>query len=162
MPDVISDEERLNRAVKSVRNFIRDKRELNRVLGGEFESSDDEIKQAIMQALLDWNMSPPPIPHVTLATHPAKHLLVLGAAIYALQGAAIWHSREHMPSTDGGTSADDHAKASEYGAWLEKLSREYESKKSDIKTALNISMALNGMSTPSEYSSYYYVFGQWW
>lgn len=162
MPEQLSDEERLNRAVKSVRTFLRDKREINRLLGGEFESNDEEIKQSIMHALMDWNTSPPLITPVTLANHPAKQLLVVAAAINAIQSSAIWHSREHMPSSDGGTSADDHAKASEYGAWLDRLTQDYERKKNDVKTASNIAAALGTMGLPSEYSSYYYVFGQWW
>lgn len=162
MPELLSDEERLNRAAKSVRNFLRDKRELNRLLNGEFETTDEELKQAIMSALMDWNTSPPVIGNVTLVNHPAKQLLVQMAAVYAIQGSALWHSREHMPSSDGGTSADDHAKASEYATWLDRLTVDYEKKKGDIKVAQNISQALGGMGMPSEYASYYYVFGQWW
>jgi len=162
MPEQLTDDERLNRAVKSVRNYLRDKVELNRLLGGQFESNDEEIKQALMHALMDWNTSPPFLTPVSLSTHPAKNLLVQAAAVHAIQSSALWHSREHMPSSDGGTSADDHAKASEYGAWLDRLTTEYERKKGDIKVAQNITAALVGMGVPSEYSSYYYVFGQWW
>jgi hypothetical protein len=162
VPELLTDEERLNRAVRSVRTYLRDKKEINRLLGGEFETTDEELKQAIMHALMDWNLSPPVLAAVSLATHPAKQLLVQLAAVHALQSSALWHSREHMPSSDGGTSADDHAKASEYGAWIDRMSQEYERKKNDIKTAQNITDALGGMSMPSEYSAYYYVFGQWW
>jgi hypothetical protein len=131
----ISDEERWTRAVRSLRTYIRDKRELNRLLLGNFESNDPELRQALVQALMDWNMTPPHIGAVGLGNHPNKFLLIQGAAIQALSSAGIWHSREHMPSSDGGTSADDHAKAGEYGAWIERFTQEYERKKSDLKTA---------------------------
>ncbi len=59
-----------------------------------------------------------------------------------------------MPSSDGGTSGDDHAKAGEYSAWIDRLSAEYERKKSDLKTQLNITAAINGgMGMSSEYAS---------
>ena len=158
----ITDEERLARAVKSVRTYLRDKKEINRLLGGEFESSDDEVKQALFNALMDWNNTPPLIQGVNLTTHPNKMLLVMKAGIECIQSARIWHSREHMPSSDGGTSADDHAKAAEYDGILDRLTQEYERKKGDLKTALNIAAAFGNMGMPSEYSSQYYIFGQMW
>jgi hypothetical protein len=162
MPEVIGDEERLNRAVGSLRNFIRDKKELNHLLAGNYESSDDELKQAIMSALLDFNMSPPIIQHWTLANHPNKALLIQAAAIQAVQSSGLWHSREHMPSSDGGTSADDHNKAGEYSGWVERFYADYERKKSDLKMALNIEQALNGQGLASEYGAYGFAYGYWW
>lgn len=158
----LSDQERLDRAVRSLRNMIRDKPELNRLLLGSKESSDEELRQALLTALIDWNMTPPQIGHVTLANHPNKGLLLKGAAIEVIRGAGLWHSREHMPSHDGGTSADDHAKASEYMAWMQPLVQEYEQKKSDLKTSINITQAFGSMTTPSEYAHYYSIFGEIW
>lgn len=154
----LSEVERLRRAVECLRLYIRDKKELNRLLLGEFESDDSELRMAIVMALEDWNNTPPPIGRVTLVTHPAKHLLLMGAALHALRGAGLWHSREHMPSSDGGTSADDHAKAGEYQAWISAIAQEYETKKQDYKVSANINAALNGMSVPSEYS-WFWMYG---
>lgn len=163
MSEVLNDQERLERAVKSLRNMIRDKRSLNRLLNGEEESSNEELRQCIIQALQDWNMSPPLIGAVTLGNHPNKHLLLIGAAIQALTSAGIWHSREHMPSSDGGTSADDHAKAAEYSGWISRYVEEYERKKGDLKTTLNIAAALGNMPVPSEYGmSGFSLYGELW
>lgn len=148
----INDEERMRRAVNTLRNFIRDKSQLNRLLMGTQESDDAELRQCIVMALIDWNGTPPLIPQTDLANHPNKFLLMIGAAIQALISAGIWHSREHMPSSDGGTSGDDHAKAAEYGAWIERYQADYERKKSDMKTAINISLALSGQGVSSEYA----------
>lgn len=151
--ETINDEERMNRAVLSLRAFIRDKKALNKLLAGQYESSDEELKMCLQMALEDWNTTPPEIGNVTLGRHPAKFLLITKAALLALTSAGVWHSREHMPSSDGGTSADDHAKAGEYSGWLDRLSNDYERKKSDLKTARNISAALNGMGLASEYAA---------
>lgn len=158
----LSEDERLNRAVRALRSMIRDKRELNRLLLGKFETSDDECKQALSAALIDWNSCPPPLPIVDLSTHPNKHLLLCCAAVNVLIGAGLWHSREHMPSQDGGTSADDHAKAAEYSGWIGTFSQDYERKKSDQKLSMNISMALSGQGLPSEYGMNYGFGGERW
>jgi len=159
----LSDEERMNRAVRSLRNMIRDKKELNRLLAGKYESTDEELRQALVQALMDWNMTPPLISMSTLANHPNKFLLLMGAAIQTLTSAGVWHSREHLPASDGGTSADDHAKAGEYSGWIERYVAEYERKKGDLKAALNITAALDNMSIMSEYAnSFYTLYGELW
>jgi hypothetical protein len=156
---IISDTEIMQRAQLSLRNLLRDKRELNRLLGGQYETSPEELQQCLISALIDWNMTPPLIGQTTLRNHPNKFLLLQKAAIEALTSAGVWHSREHLPSSDGGTSGDDHAKAGEYSGWVERWAADYERKKSDLKTSLNISMALNDMGMPSEYGllqNYYY------
>ena len=155
----LSEQERMRRAVECLRLYIRDKRELNRLLLGEFESSDSELRLSLMLAVDDWNHTPPNLGNVTLKTHPSKHLLLQRAALEALRSAGIWHSREHMPASDGGTSADDHAKFPEYQAWISTFLSDYEQKKQDFKTALNISNALGNMQVPSEYS-FFYIYGE--
>lgn len=158
----LSNAERLNRAVRSLRNYIRDKKELNALFLGNYETSDEEARQCVIASLVDWNMSPPLITPVTLESHPNKLLLLQKAAIEALQSAGIWHSREHLPSTDGGTSADDHAKASEYSGWIERLNQEYERKKTDLKVAINIREAYGNMALASEYGEMYSLYGEMW
>jgi hypothetical protein len=158
----IDDVERMKRAIRSLRNMIRDKKELNRLLMGHYENNDPELEQCLIQALIDWNMSPPILSPVTLASHPNKHLLLQCAAIQALTSAGIWHSREHMPGSDGGTSADDHAKAGEYSGWIERFEAAYERKKSDTKTALNIAAAMGSIGVMSEYGAQQSMFGEWW
>lgn len=154
IPD-LSDEDRWGRARACVRRRIRDDRHLNRLLNHEFESNDVEINQALGEALLDWNMTPPPLAVVTLANHPAKHLLILKAAIICVQSSSMWHSREHMPSSDGGTSADDHAKSADYMQWAMTMDREYEEKKQALKVQMNLNAALGNMGLPSEYGMFY-------
>jgi hypothetical protein len=154
MAEAMNDQRAMEKAVACVRNFLRDKPLLNRLLRGKPESDDSEIRQCIVETLMDWNRTPPPLQGATLRNHPNKALLVEGAALRVLTSAGIWHSREHMPSNDGGTSADDHAKAGEYSAWVERLTQDYERKKSDLKMSLNVSAALNHMGSASEYANY--------
>lgn len=144
--------ERLGRAVADLRTMLRDKKEMNRLLLNNYESSDDELKQAIISALMDWNMSPPILAAVSLRDHPNKMLLLEGAVVRAIRSAGLWHSREHMPSSDGGTSGDDHAKFSEYQGWIDRFEAAYEKKKYEFKEQLNIALAFSDIGLPSEYS----------
>jgi hypothetical protein len=145
-------------AVRRTRLYIRDTKELNKLLGGKYESDDQSVRQAIMDALWDWNISNPPIASVLLQTHPAPHLLIRKAAIELLKSAGIWHSREHLPSQDGGTSADDHAKIGEYSQWLQYLDADYERKKTDLKVSINIQDSYGGVGSEYDYDSGWGIF----
>lgn len=148
----MTEQERYNRAIQCVRLYIRDKKEINRLLLGNFESTDLDIRMALTMAIDDWNTTPPNLGRVTIKNHPAKTLMLLFTVYHVVRGAIMWHAREHMPSSDGGTSADDHAKFAEYTAWNEALKSDYEQKKGDFKAAQNISAALQEMGVSSEYS----------
>jgi hypothetical protein len=155
----LTEQERLRRATECIRMFLRDKPQLNRLLRGQPESTDTEIRVALMMALDDWNNTGPPIGNTTLGKHPAKYLLILRASASLLQSAATWHAREHMPSSDGGTSGDDHAKTADYLNIADRWIQEYEAKKIEIKERININEAFGNMSASSEYG-WWFVYGQ--
>lgn len=134
--------------------FVRDDIHLNKLLGNKYESDPSQVRQSIVDALFDWNTSDPPITPVSLAAHPAKHLIIRKAAIELLKSAGLWHSREHMPSSDGGTSADDHAKIAEYAQWMQMIERDYEMKKTNMKVSINVASCYGGLS--SEYNYEYF------
>jgi hypothetical protein len=136
--------------INRVRIYIRDSKELNKLLGNKFESDDTAVRQAIIDAINDWNISQPPLTPIDLRTHPAKLLLVRKACVELMKSAMIWHSREHMPSQDGGTSADDHAKFAEYSQWIGMIEADYETKKSALKVSMNVAQCFGGLA--SEYS----------
>ena len=136
--------------IQRVRIYIRDSKELNKLLGNKFESDDPAIRQAIIDAINDWNISQPPLTPIDLRTHPAKLLLVRKACLELIRSAMLWHAREHMPSQDGGTSADDHAKFAEYSQWIASVEADYERKKTDLKVSQNLAQCFGGLA--SEYS----------
>jgi len=145
-------------AIRRVRSYIRDTKELNKLLGGKYESDNTQIKQALMDALWDWNISNPPLESVTLQRHPAPHLLIRKASLDLLKSAGIWHSREHLPSSDGGTSADDHAKIGEYSQWISVMEADYEKKKTDLKEQINIKNCYGGVGSEYDYDSGWGIF----
>lgn len=143
----------IKKATEVLRTYIKDTPQLNKLLGGKYENDPAAAELCIWMALDDWNATPPPIPATGLKSHPAKSLLIKCAALECLRSAGIWHSREHMPSTDGGTSADDHAKFGEYSNWINNMAQEYQTGKLNVKKSINMAMAFGG------YFSEYYVSG---
>jgi len=149
----MAQDETIKRAADVLRIYLKDSPKTNKLLGGQYENDPQALELCIWMALDDWNLTPPLIDTVGLKNHPAKGLLIKKAAIEALTSAMMWHSREHMPSTDGGTSADDHAKIGEYSQIIGGLTREYEMGKLNVKKALNAATAFG------EYFSEYFVSG---
>ena len=150
----MSEQTTIQKACECLRRFLKDKPEYNKLLGNKYELTPDELEQCIYMSLEDWNITPPFLDPVSLSSHPAKGLLIYGSAIRALQSASIWHTRERMPSSDGGTSADDHSQMQGYQQIIQNLYNDYERKKSDIKKAINLSMCYGGFN--SEYYVYSY------
>jgi hypothetical protein len=146
-------EEIIKRATECLRRYIKDTPEMNKLLGGKYENDPASAELAIWMTLDDCNASPPPIPYTDLKSHPAKSLIIIGAALECLRMAGIWHSRERMPSADGGTSADDHAKVGEYSQWIQSMQNRYEMGK------LNVKKSINAASAFGEYFSEYFISG---
>ena len=146
--------EPIEKAQEYLRMYLKDTPQYNKLLGGKYENEPAFLRHCILYALNDWNSTPPPIASVGLTNHPSKYLLIEGAALIALRSAGIWHSRERMPSSDGGTSADDHAKYSEYQGWIQQQYADYERKKLDIKKSINMANAFGDFA--SEYAGYRY------
>ena len=142
--------------IERVRIYIRDTKELNKLLGNKFESDVTAVRYAIIDSINDWNISQPPLAPIDLRSHPAKLLLIKKACIELIRSAMIWHAREHMPSQDGGTSADDHAKFGEYSQWLQVVETDYERKKEALKVSMNVSQCYGGIS-----SEYAYEWENW-
>ena len=146
----------MDQAIGRLRKFLRDIDELNELLEGK-ESTDSQLRMAIEDALDDWNSTPPIITAATLENHPAKRLLLRGAAIEVLISAGIWHSRNRLSYSDGGITVAIHGdKAQDYQAWADRFAREYENKKTEVKKAANIAAGWGGVS--SEYTE----INTWW
>lgn len=144
----------IERAADALRTLLKDRPEMNKLLGNKYENDPKALELCIWMALDDWNNTPPPISPVKLENHPAKSLLLQYAALLALRSAGIWHSREQMPSSDGGTSADDHAKFSQYQGWIQNLFNQYQTDKINIKKSLNLQNAFGGFASEYYVSAY--------
>ena len=128
---------------EELRNFIRDKAELNTLIGVQ-ETSDALLSVAIDDALDDWNNTPPIITRYTINNFPIKSLLKTGATIFVLRSAGIGKSRNHLTYNDGGISIEKDEKTGLYQSWIDRFEQLWEKRKSDYKMQLNLRACWGG------------------
>lgn len=138
----------LEQFVGLVRTFMRDYAELNRLCQGE-EHSDRLIAFAILDALEDFN-STPPMTSYQLCNFPSKQLLRMGAVITLLESIGLLMTRNHITVSDGGVQTGINDKTPLIQSWIQLFTNKYETKKDRLKIALNIEGGWGG-GVHSEY-----------
>tara|TARA_B100000131_G_scaffold166520_1_gene160974 strand:- start:228 stop:761 length:534 start_codon:yes stop_codon:yes gene_type:complete len=135
-----------------IRAKLRDFPELNRLIEGH-ETSDREIAFAIMEAIDDFNTTPPLIGSYSLENFPSTSLLIRGAIINVLESVGLLQTRNQMNYSDGqGVQVGVSDKTPMLMNWINLYTNQYEQKKFRLKQALNLGGALNGTAVPSEYA----------
>lgn len=138
----------LQQFVGMVRDFMRDYSEVNRLIQGE-EHSDRLIVWAILDALEDFNTTPP-MTSYSLTTFPSKGLLLRGTVINLLQSVGLLMTRNHLTFSDGGIQVGVSDKTPLIQSWIQLFTNVYEQKKDRLKIALNIENGWGG-GVHSEY-----------
>jgi hypothetical protein len=134
-----------------VRAKLRDYPELNRLIEGR-ETSDREIAFAIMEAIDDFNTTPPLIGSFSIDSFPSTSLLIRGSIINVLESVGLLQTRNQMSYSDGqGVGVGISDKTPLLLNWIQLYQGQYEQKKFRLKQALNLNGALNGGGVPSEY-----------
>ena len=99
---------------EKLRRRIKDSEELNYLLGEE-EFSDDDLEDALDDALAVWNEEPPLLTvYDTPDLFPWHTKLVKGAIGELYQMAAALYRRNHLSYQAGGVAVDDKNKFTEY------------------------------------------------
>jgi hypothetical protein len=155
---VPSAEVELNSFVNQIRSFIRDYPQLNRLIAGE-ESSNRQIMWAILDALDDYNTTPPFTRH-TLWNFPSRSLLVRATVITLLESVGLLQTRNHLQFSDGGIQVGVSDKTPFIQSWIQLFRNVYEEKKTRIKVAYNIESAWGG-GIHSEYRFVNNFYGEW-
>jgi hypothetical protein len=141
---------RMNELVAMIRLYIRDFPELNRLIKGE-ETSNRMIAWAIIDALDDWNTTPPFIGNASIMNFPSISLLREGAVIRILESVGLLQTRNQMSYSDGGISVSVSDKTPLLMNWIQMFRQSYEQKKDRMKASMNIEMGMAGTGTFSEY-----------
>ncbi len=149
---------KFSKLVNMVRAHVRDFTELNRLTAG-VESSDRQIALAIMEAIDDFNTTPPLIGNCGIADFPSISLLIRGATIFLLEGIGLLQTRNNLSYYDGtGVQVNVSDKSPMLLQWIGLYTNQYEARKRRLKQALNMQRAFNGSGLASEYaylSGYY-------
>lgn len=148
----------LDQFVTVVRAFMRDYPALNRLISGE-EHSDRLIAWAVIDALDDFNTSPP-FTGYGLNNFPAPSLLIRGTVIALLESVGLLMTRNHLNFSDGGIQVGISDKTPLVQSWIQLFSNKYEQKKKDLKIALNIENGWGG-GLHSEYLWTAGFYGGW-
>lgn len=151
----------LSNFVQQVRSYTRDYPELNRLIAG-VESSNRQIIWALFDAIDDFNTTPPLIGNFSLADFPSKSLLIRGTVISLLESIGLLQTRNHIAFQDGGLQVGVNDKTPFIMNWLQLLKGSYEEKKTRLKVAMNMQIALNGSTGLwSEYAYIQGFYGEW-
>ena len=146
--------------VSHLRQYLRDFPELNRLIDGQ-ETSDRMLAWAVIDALDDFNNSPPHIGVYTVGNFPYKSLLLRGSVIAVLESVGLLQMRNQMQYSDGGITVSVSDKAPMIMQWINMLQSTYETKKLNYKISRNIQDAFQGDGIMSDYyflGGYYDVF----
>ena len=140
--------ERMERARRYLRLFLRDTPELNRLIRKQ-ESNDEMLTFAIEMAVSDWNSTSPFIDRTDISNYPSLYLLMHGAVIQILKSQGLYQARNELNYQAGGSSFMRFNKSSYYMNWMINLANDYENKKRNMKIARNIMGGFGGVA--SEY-----------
>lgn len=141
---------RLNQFIAVVRLFTRDFPELNRLIVGE-ETSDRMIAWAIIDALDDWNSTPPFIGAATLSNFPSMTWLREATVMRLLESIGLLQTRNYLPFSDGGIQIEASPRTTLLFNWIRLYEQRTEAKKLAIKHSMNIELAMDGSGVASEY-----------
>ena len=155
-----SPQQELAEFVSHLRQYLRDFPELNRLIDGQ-ETSDRMLAWAVIDALDDFNNTPPFIGNHTVGSFPYKSLLLRGAVIAVLESVTMLQMRNQMQYSDGGITVSVSDKGPLLMQWISMLQGSYERKKVQYKMSRNIESAMTGEGIMSDYyflGGYYDVF----
>lgn len=144
--------ERFNAFIQTVRLFMRDHPQLNRLVKGQ-EHSDRMIAWAILDCLSDFAGTPPPLGYYTLDQLLDMHyqsFILRGTVVALLQSVGILQTRNHLNFSDGGISVGVSDKAPMLLNWIQSFQNKYEQEKLQRKVSLNIAQLWGGHGTHSE------------
>ena len=149
---------KMAQVIAIVRTKLRDFPELNRLIEGH-ETSDKEIALAAMEAIDDFNTTPPILGTYNFDNFPSMSLLIRGTLVHVLESVGLLQTRNHMVYSDGqGVQVSVSDKTPQLIQWMTLFSNQYEAKKVRLKKALNLRGALNLEGLSSEYR---YIDGLW-
>jgi|SRR3990172_5801564 hypothetical protein len=126
--------------VQTVRLYTRDFAQLNRLIAGE-ESNDRIIAWAVMDAMADFNGTPPWIGNWDISTFLGKSqqaLLLRMTVITLLESVGLLQTRNHINYSNGGINVGVNDKTPLIMNWLQYFKSSTDQMKQKVKVAANI------------------------
>jgi hypothetical protein len=139
--------------VQTVRLYTRDHPQLNRLVAGE-ESSDQIIAWATLDALADFNGTPPFIGTFTLESllyRDQQALLLRMVTCSLLESVGLLQTRNHINYSNGGINVGVNDKTPLIMNWLQYFKGTTEQMKQRVKVSFNIEQII-GPNNPGIHS----------
>ena len=143
--------------VASVRGYMRDFPELNRLVAGT-ESTDRQIAWSVLDAMSDFNGTP----HFTSMSledvlQKNQHALITRMTVISLiEQVGLLQTRNHINYSTGGINVGVNDKTPMLMQWLQYFKASTEQRKQQVKVAINIEGIL-GPSNSGVFSEYWVV-----
>lgn len=144
--------------VQMVRAYMRDQPELNRIVRGQ-ESTDRQIAWAVMDALSDFNGTPPFLGTASLEDLLGRNqqaLLLRMTVIALIESVGLLQTRNHLNYSNGGINVGVNDKTPMLMQWLQYYRSFTEQMKQRVKVSFNIEGIL-GPSNSGVFSEYWAV-----
>ena len=136
--------------VSMMRMYLRDYPHLNRLIEGE-ETSDRMIAWAILDAIQDFNTTPPFIGNIGIKSLVSIPMLRDKVICTILESLYILQTRNQVNYSDGGISFSISDKGQALYSFIQLLQQRYDMKVAKMKASLNVEMAMTGEGVLSEY-----------
>lgn len=145
------------RALDNIRRFLKDRPEMNRLLGTE-ETSPEELELMLDMSIDLFNIAAPSsIGRYDVNNFPSLYLLIMGAIVCVMRSAGVVYSRNRLNYSDQGVTVTVNDKAPEYSNWIQGFLSDYFRITSDFKRKANLASIRGGI--PSEYASVDFHYG---
>jgi hypothetical protein len=144
--------------VQMVRFYMRDNAELNRLVAGE-ESTDRQIAWAVMDALADFNGTPPFLGNTDLdgMLGMQQHSLLLRMTVCnVIESVGLLQTRNHINYSNGGITVGVNDKTPMLMNWLQYFRATTDQMKQRVKVAMNIGSIL-GPTNSGVHSEYFWT-----
>lgn len=144
--------------VQTVRLYMRDFPELNRLVSGE-ETSDRQIAWSVLDALSDFNGTPPLLGTYIvedLLQQNQQALLLRMTVISVIESVGLLQTRNHINYSNGGINVGVNDKTPMLMNWLQYFKATTEQMKQRVKVAFNINGIL-GPSNSGVHSEYWAI-----
>lgn len=133
-----------------IRMHLRDTPIENELLS-DFEFDSDEIINAMVRPIRQWNETPPPIGNYTTQTFPFRFHWLNATVGELLMTATHHYMRNNLKVQHGGVSGNIKDKAPEYLAMAERYKQEWRNFIQTKKVELNAQNAVNSINLYTQY-----------
>ena len=134
-------------SVEDIRKRLRDLPKYNEIVRQEL--SDDELAEAILDMIMDFNALPPFVGTYDPFTFPDRKLLIDLSIIEAIGRLAIWHARNTFSASDSGLQVPVHEQWQPLQGIAGALQARTDRRADRLKAMLNVQRGWgDGVSSP--------------